>query len=45
MIKILPFSSETKTMSSVVKYKGKVHVFTKGAPDFLIKCCTKYLNA
>lgn len=45
VIKILPFSSETKTMSSVVNYKGKVHIFTKGAPDFLLKFCSKYLNA
>lgn len=42
---MLPFASETKTMSSVVKYKQKVHVFTKGAPDFLIKSCTKYIDA
>lgn len=45
LIKVLPFSSETKTMSSVVNYKGKVLVFTKGAPDFLIKHCTKYISA
>ena len=45
LIKVLPFSSETKTMSSVVNYKGKVHVFTKGAPDFLIKSCTQYIDA
>jgi len=45
LIKVLPFSSETKTMSSVVNYKGKVHIFTKGAPDFLIKSCTKYIDA
>lgn len=32
-------------MSSVVNYKGKVQVFTKGAPDFLIKSCNRYIDA
>jgi len=45
VLKIVPFSSETKTMSSVLNFKGKVHVFSKGAPDFLLKNCTRYLDA
>lgn len=45
IIKVVPFSSETKTMSTVVNYKGRVHVFSKGAPDFLLKNCGFYLDA
>lgn len=45
VIKVVPFSSETKTMSSVVNFKGKTHVFSKGAPDYLLKNCAYYLDA
>ena len=45
IIKIVPFSSDTKTMSSIINFKDKVHVFSKGAPDFLLKNCTHYLDA
>lgn len=45
IIKIVPFSSDTKTMSSVVNFKGKTHIFTKGAPDYLLKNCTQYLDS
>ena len=45
IVKVVPFSSETKTMSTVVNYKGKVHVFSKGAPDYLLKSCTHFLDA
>lgn len=45
ILKIVPFSSDTKTMSSVINFKGKIHVFSKGAPDFLLKNCTQYLDA
>ena len=44
IIKMVPFSSQYKTMGCVVKHNG-VKVFAKGAPDFLIKNCTHYLNA
>jgi Ca2+ transporting ATPase len=45
IVKVVPFSSETKTMSSVVNYKGKLHIFSKGAPDYLLKNCAFYLDA
>jgi len=32
-------------MSTVSKFKGKTHVFSKGAPDYLLKNCVSYLNA
>ena len=31
-VKVIPFASKTKSMSTVVKQKGKTVVFTKGAP-------------
>lgn len=45
ILKIVPFSSENKTMSSVINFKGKVYVFSKGAPDFLLRNCTQYLDS
>ena len=45
ILKVVPFSSATKTMSTVINYKGRVHVFSKGAPDFLLKNCAFYLDA
>jgi P-type Ca2+ transporter type 2B len=44
-IKVVPFSSDTKSMSTVVREKGKVTAYCKGAPDFVLKNCTQYLNA
>lgn len=32
-------------MTTVCKEKGKFYAFTKGAPDFVLKRCSFYLNA
>ncbi|MGM5482265.1 MAG: calcium-translocating P-type ATPase, SERCA-type [Nanobdellota archaeon] len=40
-IKENPFESERKMMSTINKYKNTNYVFAKGAPDILIKKCTK----
>ena len=32
-------------MSSVVREKGKPVAYCKGAPDFVMKNCTHFLNA
>ena len=32
-------------MSTVVKEKGKIVAYCKGAPDFVLKNCTHYLDA
>jgi Ca2+ transporting ATPase len=45
LVKVVPFSSDTKTMSTVVNFKGKTHIFSKGAPDYLLKNCAFYLDA
>lgn len=44
VIKIYPFSSETKSMTSIINDNKKVMIFSKGAPDFLLKNCGFYLN-
>lgn len=45
IIKCFPFSSEKKKMTTVYMDNPKVvYSFTKGAPDFLIPHCTKYIN-
>lgn len=36
----IPFSSERKMMSSVVEFENEFIVFSKGAPEFLLKKCT-----
>lgn len=43
-ITVYPFSSATKSMTTLVKDNGKMYAFTKGAPDFVLEHCTSYLN-
>lgn len=31
-------------MSTIAKFDDENYTFSKGAPDFLIKCCTNYIN-
>lgn len=43
--KVFPFSSERKKMCTVYEDdKGSTYAFVKGAPDFLLPYCTKYIN-
>jgi len=43
--KIFPFSSEKKKMATVYEdEKGKLYLFVKGAPDFMIPACTSFVN-
>jgi Ca2+ transporting ATPase len=45
IVKIFPFSSERKKMATIYQDdKGAIYVFVKGAPDFLIPYCSKYVN-
>jgi len=41
-IQEIPFDSERKMMTTVYKNGSKYRVITKGAPDVLLKRCTKY---
>jgi len=40
----IPFDSERKMMTTIHKIGNKYRIITKGAPDVLIKRCTKYEN-
>ncbi|MFH1400059.1 MAG: HAD-IC family P-type ATPase, partial [Nanoarchaeota archaeon] len=40
----LPFDSERKMMSTAHRIGKKTMVYSKGAPDKLIDCCTHFLN-
>jgi Ca2+ transporting ATPase len=43
--KIFPFSSEKKKMATVYEdEKGKLYLFVKGAPDFMLPACSHYVN-
>ena len=43
--KIFPFSSERKKMATVYEdEKGKLYVFCKGAPDFMVPACSHFVN-
>ena len=43
--KIFPFSSEKKKMATVYEdEKGKLYLFVKGAPDFMLPSCTHFVN-
>ncbi|EGR29017.1 hypothetical protein IMG5_164760 [Ichthyophthirius multifiliis] len=45
IIKIIPFSSSRKRMSTVYKsQENTIRVYTKGAPDLLLPLCCKYVN-
>lgn len=44
-VKEIPFNSERKMMSVVVKRKDSYVVFTKGAPEILLKYCTHEYKA
>lgn len=44
ILKVLPFSSERKKMTTIYEDGKQILSFTKGAPDFLIDRCTKYIN-
>lgn len=44
-LKIFPFSSEKKKMATVyADDKKTTYVFVKGAPDFLLEHCTRFIN-
>ena len=40
----IPFDSERKMMTTIHKVGKKYRIITKGAPDVLIKRCSKYIN-
>ncbi len=40
----IPFDSERKMMTTIHKVGNKYRIITKGAPDVLIKKCTKYID-
>ena len=43
--KVFPFSSEKKKMATVYEdEKGKMYLFVKGAPDFMIPACSHFIN-
>lgn len=45
IVKIFPFSSEKKKMCTIYKEeRGPTYAFVKGAPDFLLPYCTKFIN-
>ncbi len=39
-----PFDSMRKMMSTLHQAEGKIVQYTKGAPDEILKCCTRYLK-
>lgn len=43
--KTFPFTSEQKKMATVYEdNNGKLYLFLKGAPDFIIPACTSFVN-
>ncbi len=40
----IPFDSERKMMTTIHKIGNKYRIITKGAPDVLLKRCTKYVD-
>ena len=44
IIKIFPFSSAIKSMTTVSRINGTTYTFTKGAPDFLLPRCSHFID-
>ena len=45
LIRVFPFSSVKKNMTSIAKIDGTVYTLMKGAPDFNIGQCSHYIGA
>jgi Ca2+-transporting ATPase len=41
----IPFTSETKRMTTLHDVDGEVHAYTKGAPEVVLPLCTRVLTA
>lgn len=41
----IPFSSERKMMSVIVRHENGLRVFTKGAPEIVLQNCTDVINS
>lgn len=41
---VYPFSSATKSMTTIVRDGQKVYAFNKGAPDFVLENCKYFLD-
>ncbi len=39
----VPFSSSRKRMSCIVQMNNKFYIYSKGAPDFLLPECAKFV--
>jgi P-type E1-E2 ATPase len=46
VLNTVPFSSDRKRMSAICRLKksGKYYIFCKGAPEIVLKYCSKYLD-
>ena len=45
MLKIFPFSSEAKKMTTIYQDGKNVYVCTKGAPEYLMHNCTQFIDS
>lgn len=44
ILRIIPLNSKRKMMISIVKYNDLIYLFAKGAPEMVLKKCTKYID-
>lgn len=45
MLKIFPFSSEAKKMTTIYQDGKNIYVCTKGAPEYLMHHCTQFIDS
>lgn len=45
MLKIFPFSSDSKKMTTIYKENNSIYVCTKGAPEYLLHHCTQFIDS
>ena len=44
-MRVIPLNSKRKMMTSIVHHNDKIYLFSKGAPEMVLKKCSKFINS
>ncbi|CAD8180394.1 unnamed protein product [Paramecium pentaurelia] len=45
ILRVIPLNSKRKMMISIVHHNDKIYLFSKGAPEMVLKKCSKFINS
>ncbi|CAK74066.1 unnamed protein product (macronuclear) [Paramecium tetraurelia] len=45
ILRVIPLNSKRKMMITIVNHNNKIYLFSKGAPEMVLKKCTKFINS